>query len=392
MLHTVPGALAPFGTLFLNAIRVCVIPLVTGGLVVGCATSHDAVRLGRLAGRSLVLIMSYLAAAALFAGVLAFPVFRHMHASALGSSPASSTSAPAQGVGTWMAELIPANLFKAATEGALLPLIVLSIAIGITLSRMEGERRAPLLQWFRSVTEVFTRLIDAVLRTAPIGVFCLAATIPAATGFNGLRALLSYVVMLSLISGAFVLLVLYPSVALFAPVSVSSFVRAAAPAQALAFTSRSSIAALPATYKAAHESLGIPDAVTSFFFPFAASLFRVGGCMAQVVGVCFLASFYGIALSWSQLALTAVSAIAVSLTVPGIPGGALIVMTPILASLNIPVSGVAMLLAVDTLPDMFRTTANVTGWLAAGTILASNSSLSASKPDLNAQAERESRS
>ena len=394
LLRGLPAALAPVGTLFLNAIRVCVLPLVVGGLVSGCAVTGNATRLGRLAARSLVLILCYLAAAAVFAGVLAFPLFRHLHASLLSPAPSSSPlttadSALSGGFAEWVTALIPANVFRAAADGALLPLITLSIAVGVTLSRMPRERQEPLLRWFQSVTEVFTRLIDVVLQTAPIGIFCLAVNLSAATGSEGLRSLLTYVVVLSLISGAFILLVLYPSVAIFAPISLPVFLRAAAPAQALAFTSRSSLAALPATYKAAQEGLGIPSSVSTFFFPFAASIFRVGGCIAQVVGVCFLAGFYNVSLSLNQLTILILSAVAVSLTVPGVPGGAILVMTPILASLNIPVAGVAMLLAVDTLPDMFRTTANVAGWLAAGTVLSRSPG-----NDLGEtfQADRESRS
>ena len=93
--------------------------------------------------------------------------------------------------------------------------------------------------------------------------------------------------------------------------------------------------------------------------------------MAQMVGICFLASFYGVPLSWARLAAIAVNAVGISLTIPGIPGGAIIVMTPILSSMGIPLEGMAMLLAVDTIPDMFRTMANVTGWLSAGAILSS---------------------
>jgi Na+/H+-dicarboxylate symporter len=389
----VPDMLAPIGTLFVSAIRVCVIPLVCSSLIVGCAASRAAGRIGRLAGRSVILIVSYLFVSAAFAGALAFPIFQHLgpltknHAQEFShvATPVTVPSGPA----VWISDLIPSNIFKAAADGALLPLIVFSIAFGITLSRMPADRRDPLVRWFQALTEVFTHLIDAVLLTAPIGVFCLAASLAVATGLGGAGALVGYVAVLSLVSGSFVIAVLYPSVAAFSRVPFATFIRAAAPAQALAFTSRSSLAALPATYHAAKEGLGIPDEVSSFFFPFAASVFRVGGCMAQVVGVCFLAHFYGVPLSWSQLVGVALSAVVVSLTVPGIPGGAIIVMTPILASVGIPVAGMAMLLAVDTIPDMFRTMANVTGWLCAGAMLSSETLVTSSVAHSN-QADRES--
>jgi proton glutamate symport protein len=393
LLSRVPGILAPIGTLFINAIRVCVIPLVCSSLIVGCASSQDASRVGRLAGKSLALMVGYLFLSAAFAGALAFPTFRHFSGliknGAQGISNTPTPAAVQSGAGEWIGNLIPSNIFKSAADGALLPLIVFSIAFGITISRMPSDRRLVLLQWFQALTDAFTRLIDAVLWTAPIGVFCLAANLAAAAGLGAAGALFSYVVMLSLVSGLFVIAVLYPSVAIFASVPFATFLKAAAPAQALAFTSRSSLAALPATYQAAQE-LTIPEEVSSFFFPFAASIFRVGGCIAQVVGICFLATFYGVSLSSTQLAMIIISAVAVSLTVPGIPGGAIIVMTPILTSVGIPLVGMAMLLAVDTIPDMFRTLANVTGWLSTGVILSSGHLRVASSADLSRQADRTS--
>jgi proton glutamate symport protein len=392
LLLRVPGLLAPIGTLFINAIRVCVIPLVCSSLIVGCAASRDTGRLGRLAGKSLVLMVSYLFLSAIFAGALAFPIFHHFSGLIKNTlQEVSHSPVPTvvrSGVGEWVGDLIPSNIFKSAADGALLPLIVFSIAFGIAVSRVPSDRRIVLMQWFQALTDVFTHLIDAVLWTAPIGVFCLAANLAAATGIGGAGALFCYVVTLSLVSGLFAIAVLYPSVAAFATVPFADFVQAAAPAQTLAFTSRSSLAALPATYHAAQEGLGIPDDVSSFFFPFAASIFRVGGCMAQVVGVGFLATFYGVSLSWTQLAMIIISAVAVSLTVPGIPGGAIIVMTPILTSTGIPLAGMAMLLAVDTIPDMFRTLANVTGWLSTAVILSSGHLPLASDADARRQADR----
>lgn len=376
MLSRIPGIVAPIGTLFISAIRVCVIPLVMSSLIVGCAAATSGDRIGKLAGRSLALILGYLSVAAVFAGAIAFPLFQRLHTLTQGSAPGSlramAPSTQAVSFGAWVSELIPDNLFKAAADGALLPLIVISVGFGLILSKMPARQRDVLVQWFEAMRDAFTRLIDTVLQAAPIGVFCLAVGLPAAMGLGGAGAVLGYVVVLSLVSGAFMILVLYPSVAIFATVPFRTFVRAAAPAQALAFTSRSSLAALPATYQAAREGLGLSEEASSFFFPFAASIFRVGGCMAQMVGICFLASFYGVPLSWTQLAGVAVSAVAVSLTVPGIPGGAIIVMAPILSSAGIPLDGMAMLLAVDTVPDMFRTMANVTGWLSAGSLLSNS--------------------
>jgi proton glutamate symport protein len=136
------------------------------------------------------------------------------------------------------------------------------------------------------------------------------------------------------------------------------------------FSSRSSLATLPAAYEAARAGLALPEDIYQSFLPLAASMFKVGAPMLQIVGVLFLAKIYGVVLTPWQLATITVMAVAMSLTAPGIPGiGGLIVMAPVLTLANLPVAGIGILLAVDTIPDMFRTTANVTAWLCVGSIL-----------------------
>jgi proton glutamate symport protein len=372
LLHHVPTLIEPFARLFINAIRVCVIPLVTTSLIAGCASTNSA-KLGRLAGRSLTIILLYLVASAVFAGAVAFPLFPYLshvigHGS-LGTTAFSIPTVAAPTFGSFFEDLLPANIFKAAEDGALLPLVLFSVALGIAISHLPDSERVLLTRFFRALADGFTILIGGILRTAPIGVFCLSVGLAASVGVGGASFLVGYVVAMCFISGSFILVILYPSIAIFSSLSIPAFIRASAPAQTIAFTSRSSLAALPATYKAARESLCLPDDVSAFFFPFAASIFHVGGCIEQMVGLCALAGFYGVSLSSAQFAVLTLNAIAVSMTAPGIPGGAIIVMAPMLASAGIPLEGMAMLLAVDTLPDMFRTTATVSCWVGAASLL-----------------------
>ena len=141
------------------------------------------------------------------------------------------------------------------------------------------------------------------------------------------------------------------------------------PAQAVAFASRSSLAALPAVYEGARVGLALPEDIYNLFLPLAASMFRVGGPMVQIVGVLFLTKLYGVVLNPWQLTTITVMAVATSLTIPGVPAGGVIVMAPVLTSVNLPAAGIGILLAVDTIPDMFRAPANVTGWLCVCSIL-----------------------
>jgi proton glutamate symport protein len=157
LLLRVPGMLAPVGNLFISAIRVCVIPLVTSSLIVGCAVTRDTGQIGRLAGRSLVLMVIYLSVPAVFAGALAFPAFSRLRTVRKANTPemlqVTASTAALSGLGAWVSDLVPSNLFKAASDGALLPLIVFSIAFGITLSRMRADRRNPLIRWFQAMSE-----------------------------------------------------------------------------------------------------------------------------------------------------------------------------------------------------------------------------------------------
>jgi Na+/H+-dicarboxylate symporter len=372
LLHEIPTLIEPFARLFINAILVCVIPLVTTSLIAGCAVTNSA-QLGRLAGRSLTIILFYLAASALFAGGIAFALFHYLsHVIGRGSMATATSPIPAIAAptfGSFLVGLVPGNIFKAAQDGALLPLVIASVALGIAISHLPDSQRVLLTRFFRALADGFTILIGGILKAVPIGVFCLSVGLGATIGLSGANWLVSYVVAMCFITAAFIPAILYPSIAIFGPLSIPEFIRAGAPAQAIAFTSRSSLAALPASYKAGHDSLHLPEDISAFFFPFAASIFHVGGCIVQMVGVCFLAGFYGVSLSSAQFATLALNAIAVSMTAPGIPGGAIIVMSPMLASAGIPLEGMAMLLAVDTLPDMFRTTVTVSCWLGAASLL-----------------------
>ncbi len=386
LLHQIPKIIEPLARLFINAIRVCVIPLITTSLIAGCAKTNPA-KLGRLAGRSLTIILFYLVASAIFSGVVAAPTFHYL-SKVLGQGPVVSETLPvpaaaAPTFGSFLVDLIPGNIFKAAEDGALLPLALFSVAFGMAVSHLPDSERVLLTRFFRALANGFTFLMDRLLTMVPFGVFLLSVGLAASVRAEGASLLAGYIVAMCAITTMFTVVVLYPSVALFSSLNVPAFIRASAPAQAIAFTSRSSLAALPAAYKAAQESLELPDDVSAFFFPFAASIFHVGGCIVQMVGVCFLAGFYGVSLTAAQFAVLMLNAIIVSMTAPGIPGGAIIVMAPLLNSVGIPLEGMAMLLAVDTLPDMFRTAVTVSCWLGAASLLQPRSLSSRDRPGVD---------
>jgi proton glutamate symport protein len=340
----------PVGTLFVNAIRVTVIPLVVSSLIVGIASAGGGAVVGRVGGRGLVLFVILLVASGLLGAVTAPPVFSRLSidpaaaanvraAVASASSTVTSGAAAIQSPSQWIVSLVPANAVRAAVDGAMLPLIVFALLLGLALVTL-GDAARPVVTFFRAVSEAMLVIVRWLLVVAPIGVFALALP-----------------------------LVLYPAAAWFGGVSIRTFARAALPPQAVAFSARSSLAALPALIDTAKTRLNLSEEITGFFIPLATVLFRVGATLGLTVGCVFLAKLYGVTMGPAQIATVLVTSVVTSFSIPGIPGGSIIAMVPVLASVGLPIEGIGILFGVDTIPDMFRTTANVTGQLAAATIV-----------------------
>jgi len=377
--HLVPF-IEPVGTLWVSAIRMTIIPLVVSSLIVGVGGAADPRSVGRIGVRALVLFVAILSVATLVALLAGPPILAMVHidpaaAASLRANAAQAAGAAVEGAKTlpgvaqWIVDLVPANPVKAASDGAMLPLILFSLVFGAALSRVAADRRATFLRVVSGVQDASLVLVRAILVLAPLGVFALAVAVASKLGFAAAGALATYIVLVSGVTVAFLVLVIYPAAVIFGGVSLKTFARAALPAQAVAFSSRSSLAALPAMLEPVRERLGMPVAFSSFIFPLAVTLFRCGAAIGQVIGTLFVAKLYGVALGPPQLAAIAATTIVTTFSIPGIPGGSIIMIVPVLLAAGVPAEGVGLLLGVDTIPDMFRTTANVTGDVAAAVIL-----------------------
>jgi len=377
---TVVAWVEPVGTLFINAIRMTVIPLVVSSLISGIASSRDRAAVARIGRRGILIFLVLLTASGLTAALVAPPVLAHISldpqaAAGLRASAASSASGitesskaiqtPAQ----WLVSLVPANPLRAMVDGAMLPLIVFSLIFGLALLSIDAPGRDRVGAFFRAIMEAMLAAVRWILVFAPIGVFALALPLVARLGMSAVGALAAYVVLVSALVVAFSLVVVYPAAAIGGRISLRQFARAVAPAQVVASSSRSSLAALPALIEAGRDTLRLPAEITGFFLPFATALFRVGATLGLTTGALFIARLYDITISPAQLATIVATAVITSFSVPGIPGGSIIAMVPVLSSVGLPIEGIGILLGVDTIPDIFRTTANVTGQMAAATIL-----------------------
>jgi Na+/H+-dicarboxylate symporter len=374
LLLTLIRIVEPVGTIFVNAIRMAVVPLVVASLIVGIVSITDARSLTRLGMHSLVVFVALAASAAVMATVMAAPVLARLDvdptvADGLRESAVKSAVPPTPpSLAQWFTDLVPANPIRAAADGAMLPLIIFTVGFGVALTRLPSDRRVAVVQFFGGLADAMMVLVRWVILLAPIGVFALAAPLAARMGVSAASALLSYIALAVILTVVVLAVLVYPATVLTSGISLGRLARACAPAQAVALSSRSTMASLPAMIDAS-KRLGVADRVTAFVVPLAASMLRVGSAVGQTVAVLFAARLFNVSIAPLHLVAILIVTILTTFTVPGIPGGSIVVMVPILLAANVPADAVGILLGADVIPDMFRTMANVTGGIAASAIV-----------------------
>ena len=357
------------GTIFVNAIRLCVMPLIVGMLIAGLGSASGTIALAGLRSRA-ALCASLPISAAILATLVAPPLLSLMpvDAAALAELRASvavtAPTAQSPTLGSWLVDLVPTNIFKAAADGALLPIMVFTIPFALAVSRLDDARRAALTGFFAALADAMLILIRWIVAFAPLGVLVLTAPIAARLGLSVAGVLANYIVISVVLTLIALAIIVYPLVSIAARVPLLSFARACLPAQSIAMSSRSTMATLPAMMDTARE-LGVADTVVAVVTPLAASLLRVGSAVGQTVAVLFAARLFDVTLSAGQMVSVLVTTIFTTVASPGVPGGSIIVMTPIFVAAGIPPEAIGILIGVDAIPDMVRTVANVTGGIAA---------------------------
>jgi proton glutamate symport protein len=375
----VVDALQPIGQLWVNAIRMTIVPLVVSLLFVGLASHESGDDVGRITGVTVATYFALLAFAAVFALLLAPSLIRDMKldatvAAALRSTAQSTAAQTSQqvtqlpGFGAWVTSLVPVNVLKAAADGAMLPLIVFTLLFALAARRIDPALRSALVEFFRAVAAATTTIVDWIIFVAPVGIFALVAVAASHAGAQLAGAMAYYVLAISAALVLFALL-MYPIATVVGRIPLGWFTRAVLPAQAVALSSSSSLASLPALVEGS-RALGLPVQVSGFVLPLSVSTFKAATPITWMMGTLFLAKLYGVTMGTTALVTLALTAVALSLTIPGVPQGAQLLLAPVLVSYGIPAEGVALLIAVDTIPDLFGTMTNVTGDLVVGTVVA----------------------
>ena len=359
------------GLLWLNALKMTIIPLIVALLITGITATADAARAGKLAGRAVAIFVG----ANLVAGLMtllvlplllqAFPMSEAAAAGLRHGLGGSTETVPSPTFTDFVLGLIPTNPIAAAAETQILPLIVFTTIFAFAISRIGSAERATLSGFFKALGDAMLVVIGWVLALAPIGVFALGYALAIKAGVAAFGGLVHYVLMLSAIGVCTIILGLLLAVFVVG-VPLPRFVRAMVPTFAVAISTQSSLASLPAMLKSSEE-LGVDPKKADVVLPLAVALFRFTSPAMNLAVVVYVAWLFNVELTPWEMAIGLAVALAAALSSVSLPGSISFVtsIAPIAIAMGVPVAPLGLLVAVETFPDIFRTLGNVVGDVAA---------------------------
>ncbi len=365
--YVVDGLFHVVGTMFINGLKMLVVPLVFFSLVCGVCGIGNIGMLGRVGGKAFALYMLTTAVAIGLSITIAtlFGIGEGMQRDGAGAF-AGRESPPLSQV---LINIIPSNPVRAMADGDMLPIIVFAILCGISML-MVGRKARSFVEGAEIANEIMMKMVMIVMAVAPYAVFALIGKALAELGFDLLTSLAGYVGVLvgSLFLHLFVTLMIV--LKLFSGLSPAIFLRKMRSAQVFAFSTASSNATIPVTMRTVTERLGVSNSVASFTVPFGATINMDGTAIMQGVATVFIANVYMIDLSTGDYLTVIAMSVLASIGTAGVPGVGLIMLSMVFVQVNLPVEGIGLVLGVDRLMDMLRTAVNVSGDAAVSTIVA----------------------
>ena len=356
--------LKPIGSLFINAIKMLIVPLVFCSLVVGVTSMQDTAKMGRIGLKAIIIYLSTTAVAisiGLGLGIVLEPgAGLNMQAEAGAAAAAAAAAKEAPSLVTTILGLIPKNPIEALAGGKILQMIVFALGLGIALNLI-GEKGAPAVKIFNSLAEAMYKLTELVMRFAPYGIFALMAWV---AGKYGLEVLLPLVKVIAAVFAGCILhvLVVYSgAISLLAGLKPVQYLKGILNAQMMAFTSTSSSGTLPVSIRCARENLGVSKGTASFVLPLGATINMDGTALYQGVCALFIAQAFGIDLSMADYMTIIATATLASIGTAGVPGAGLIMLSLVLTTVGLPMEGLAIIAGIDRILDMARTCVNVSG-------------------------------
>ncbi|GAB4342872.1 MAG: dicarboxylate/amino acid:cation symporter [Flammeovirgaceae bacterium] len=372
----------PFGTIFINLLKLIAVPLVLTSLIKGVASLSDVSKLSSMGGKTMgIYVITTMVAVSIGLVIVNITApgegfseetrieFSQKFADAAASKTQEALKVKEQSPLQPIVDMFPSNIFDAITDnGNMLQVIVFAIMFGISIVMIDPKVAEPVKIFFDSLNEVVTQLVNLIMMAAPYGVFALIASLVVDFAGNDptkageLLVALGYYSITVLIGLAIIIFGFYPLLLkLFAKVGYSDFFKGIAPAQMMAFSTSSSAATLPVTMSCMENNFHVPKETTSFVLPLGATVNMDGTSLYQGVATVFIAQAYGIDLSFGQQAMIVLTATLASIGAAAVPGAGVVTLIIVLEQAGIPASGIALILAPDRLLDMCRTVVNITG-------------------------------
>ncbi len=355
--------LTPVAEVFIRALRMIVMPLIFASLVMGVVNLGNIQHLGKIGMRTFLYYLTTTVMAVLI-GLFVVNLIQPGVGAALDFNvtviPRDIQEHSHFGLSSILVDIVPDNIFKAIADGKMMPLIFFSILVGCALNLI-GKKGDGFTKFVDGLNEVMLKITHWIMKTAPIGVFALMATLVGTTGFSAFKPLALFVLVVILGLALHTALTLCSALVFFARLSPIKFARQMFPALATAFTTDSSLATLPVTIECLEKRVGISNKVTSFVVPLGATVNMDGTALYEAVAAVFIAQVYGFDLSMMDQVVIFVSATLASIGAAGIPSAGLVTLLIVLRAVDLPTEGIGLVFAIDRVVDMFRTTVNVFG-------------------------------
>jgi Na+/H+-dicarboxylate symporter len=374
------AVIRPVGTAFIRLIKMVIIPLVFASLFIGVASLGDLKKLGRVGGKTLAFFLAYYVFAVGLGLFLANTLkpgtnipesvqarLKAEYGEAAGAQAQRAEKQP--GLGEVLVNIIPDNPAQSVVQADMLQIIFFAMFMGAVVTMLDKRKMQPVLGFFEAVNDIMVRIVEIVIRLAPYAVFALIASVVGTFGADILMSLLRY--SLVTIGGLLILAASYPaSVLLLARYPYFKFWKGIFPAQLIAFSTSSSSATLPVSMECAEENIGVSREITSFVLPLGATINMNGTALYQGVTAVFIAQVYGLKLGLGAQMTIVLTATLASIGAAGAPAMGVLMLVIVLRQVGIPLEGIALIMGVERILDMFRTSMNITGDIAAAAVVA----------------------
>ena len=351
--------IAPVGTIFINLIKMVIVPIVFTSLVVGMTSLGDLKKLGRIGIKTIFIYLFTTAIAIMIGFIVAGIIHPGIGLEMTAGEAVKVKEAPS--IMQVFVAMVPTNPIASMAKADILPIIIFALFVGVGILQVGGKKSQLLIDWFDAAAEVSYKIINMVMQFAPIGVFCLLLPVVAENGPKVLLPLFSVIACMAFGSVIHAVAVYSSMARIWGNTSPLKFFRGMSEAILIAFTTCSSAATLPINMKNCQEKLGCSRDITSFVLPLGATINMDG--TAIYMGVCslFIANVYGIDLTMAQMGMIILTGTLASIGTAGVPGAGLIMLSMVLLSVGLPMEGLALVAGIDRILDMFRTTVNITG-------------------------------